>query len=526
MTKNFAAVLRRFSSDVKGNVAIMTGIAAVPLLAAAGSAVDYVRWQDAHSDLTVAMDTAVLAGTQALYENGGKEEAALAVAADYFKVSVGSMEDILVNNIKFKINQKGNGVAAYGEAKLKTVVLNIVGLSELPLVSPTEAEIAVAENAPGSPGGDLEISLMLDVTGSMCDDNTGPCTSGAKMDALKDAATRLVDTVVWDDQSKYTSKVAVVPFSTRVRVGPDGGGGAMMKKLTNLDATWSGYYKMCVDGYGSGGSEDGGNWTCNKYQTQYYSNWKIMPCVTDRFYDATWAFGFTDDKPGSGAYLNGHDGTRMTLGTDSSATSAKTKLGKKKSDPAENWNYESGGICYDVAQADEVMPLTNSKSSLKGKINGLEAYGATAGVLGTSFSWYMLSPNWNSVWTGTSVPQPYSKLKEKNDTGAPKLRKIAILMTDGAYNTYRGWKDASVADMGAAAKSMCAAMKAKGIEIFTVGFDLDGLPSSEKSTAIDTLQSCGTDIEHFYNSLNVDQLQAAFDEIGKKVSMTSTRLTK
>jgi len=106
--------------------------------------------------------------------------------------------------------------------------------------------------------------------------------------------------VVWSDQSKYTSKVAIVPFSTRIRVGQDGAGGAMMTKLTNLPATWSGWYKECTNGSGSGGSEDGGNWTCSTYQNQYMTNWKIMPCVTDRYYNSTSSFDLTDDAPGGG----------------------------------------------------------------------------------------------------------------------------------------------------------------------------------------------------------------------------------
>jgi hypothetical protein len=37
------------------------------------------------------------------------------------------------------------------------------------------------------------------------------------------------------------------------------------------------------------------------------------------------------------------------------------------------------------------------------------------------------------------------------------------------------------------AKAVCTAMQAKGIEIYTVGFDLDLLPSSERTIAEHTL---------------------------------------
>ena len=125
------------------------------------------------------------------------------------------------------------------------------------------------------------------------------------------------------------------------------------------------------------------------------------------------------------------------------------------------WNYEGPGICYDVAQANAVMPLSNNKTSLKAKINGLEAFGATGGVLGTAFSWYLLSPNWKSIWTGQSQPKDYALLKQTNSNGKPKLRKVAILMTDGSYNTYRGWKGQDIKMLSDNAKQMCANMKAR-----------------------------------------------------------------
>ena len=46
----------------------------------------------------------------------------------------------------------------------------------------------------------------------MCD----PCT---KIDDLKAAAKDLVDIVIWDDQTAYSSRVALSPFAPAVNVG-------------------------------------------------------------------------------------------------------------------------------------------------------------------------------------------------------------------------------------------------------------------------------------------------------------------
>ena len=51
--------------------------------------------------------------------------------------------------------------------------------------------------------------MMLDITGSM---------SGQKLTDLKTSASDLINIVVWKDQSKFTSKVAIVPFSEDMRM--------------------------------------------------------------------------------------------------------------------------------------------------------------------------------------------------------------------------------------------------------------------------------------------------------------------
>ena len=103
-------------------------------------------------------------------------------------------------------------------------------------------------------------------------------------------------------------------------------------------------------------------------------------------------------------------------------------------------------------------------------------------------------------------------------SGAPLLRKVAVLMTDGGYNTYRGWKGQNQQEVSNYAKQICTNMKAKGIEIFTVGFALDQLPANERTVAEATLKACGTDLQHFYDTLNVAQLQVAFRDIALQLS--------
>jgi predicted peroxiredoxin len=152
------------------------------------------------------------------------------------------------------------------------------------------------------------------------------------------------------------------------------------------------------------------------------------------------------------------------------------------------------------------------------------AYGSTSGALGTAWGWYSLSPKWNSVWNGDGVPASYANVTTMQANGKPILRKVAVIMSDGVYNTMRGWKDQDQQTVSNHAKQLCANMKAKGIEIFTVGLALDQLSASERAIAEDTLMSCGTDIHHFYSTLNVAELQTAFQDIAYQ--LTSVALAR
>jgi hypothetical protein len=190
------------------------------------------------------------------------------------------------------------------------------------------------------------------------------------------------------------------------------------------------------------------------------------------------------------------------------------------------------------AEVNSIFPLTNDTTSLKRRIDKLDTAGSTAGHLGTAWAWYLLSPKWNTVFQ-TAFPTssgaaPYGDLTILNSKGMPKVRKIAVLMTDGDYNiNYCKGVEAKDSDQSpdikcnsengkalAQATALCTAMKAPinggSIEVFTVGFQV--------STAAKTfLTSCATDPGHYYDATTDVALQAAFRDIALKIS--TLRLT-
>ncbi|MCH9806485.1 MAG: hypothetical protein K0U74_02020 [Alphaproteobacteria bacterium] len=511
-----------FLADRRGTT-MMLFAAVFPMMCfCIGAAVDFARHSNAQSQTKAAVDAAVLAGARTLALTDS-ESAAIASAQFYYTQNVTGRLPTTNDTVEFQVKANKSEVTASGNVSLEMTFLKMAGINDLPLLQNAGSSFAKAEIRGGG-GSDLEVSVMLDVTGSMCADGKGPCTTGTKIDALKTAATELVNIVVRDNQAPYKSRVALVPFAKRIRMAPDGDGATIMKKLTNLDATWSGWKRVC-DEYGattSGSGESGGSTECLEYDVEYQSNLNIKPCVTDRFYDNPWAIDTTDEAPGFGRWMNAYQGRRSPVSEDSSDTASTTGLGLVEEDPSDNYNWDNGGYCS-TPEENQIVPLSSDKSMLVNKINGLKAYGSTGGALGTAFSWYTLTSKWSGIWTGGSAPANNALMTTMQANGAPQLRKVAILMSDGVYNTYRGWDGKDQQEMSDYALEICTAMKAAGIEIYTVAFDLDSLTATERTIAEATLKACGTDIDHFYNTLNASELQTAFRDIA--VKLTSVVLT-
>ena len=185
-------------------------------------------------------------------------------------------------------------------------------------------------------------------------------------------------------------------------------------------------------------------------------------------------------------------------------------------------NYASTGNPCDTGTG--LIPLTTDRAALRARISALTAGGSTAGQIGTAWGWYMLSPNWGYLWPNASQrPAAY---------GAPQTQKIAVLMTDGAFNTTycngviaqnslsgsgsnadhincNGTNGSSAAQTIA----LCTAMKARGIIVYTVGFHIDN-----DATAMSVFSQCATSADHFFLADDGTSLQEAFRQIGQSIS--------
>lgn len=180
-------------------------------------------------------------------------------------------------------------------------------------------------------------------------------------------------------------------------------------------------------------------------------------------------------------------------------------------------NYPPQSDCPSSA----IIPLTTNQTTLVNAINALPATGTTAGSLGILWSWYMLSPNFGSVWPNGSQPEPYD---------ARDLLKAAIIMTDGEFNTvhfegvlsrdsnigsssYRHSQNAHNGTPYVQAKAYCDAMRRAKITVYTVGFDI-----GTGTEAANIMSYCATVPENYYPAANGDQLKEAFRRIARNIS--------
>lgn len=434
-----------FARDDRGSVGIVFGLMLTIMLVFVGASVDISRWLRARTQTWQALDSAVLAGARALQLDNENTVAATAMAQRFYNENVKRRVMLSNDSIAFAVSDAGTAISVTGSASIGTLFLRLIGVENLALFNLSDArmpksKLAIGANAESS----VEIGLMLDVTGSM---------AGTKLSDMQAAAKNLVDIVVWQDQSTYTSRVALIPFSQAVNMG-------------TYAASVRGNPAATLTVAGSG-----------KYAQS--TTYKLTSCVSER----TGTAAYTDQSP-----------TEAPVG------------------PV----YSKTGTC---SPTQTVVPLTSDTELLKASIDSFVAGGSTAGHLGTAWTWYALSPNWSSVWPAASEPGSYGLTTTKNRFGNPKLRKIAVLMTDGEYNieycsnglTSGGSCSSANGASATQAAAMCSAMKDAGLLVFTIGFQVTDASKT-------FLQTCSSGAGYYYDAIDGAGLSQAFSDIALKIA--------
>ena len=158
-----------------------------------------------------------------------------------------------------------------------------------------------------------------------------------------------------------------------------------------------------------------------------------------------------------------------------------------------------------VCPAAEVTPLIQPKASVKSAIDAMVAKGCTRYDIGSVWGWRNISPSWRGLWSGSASSLPL-------DYDDADMEKAIIIMTDGA-NTPNCLQDVqTTGETEAAFTRICDDMKANGIVVYTITFQLEDPDTNA------LFRTCASGTERYFKSPSSDALEAAFTAIANDLS--------
>jgi len=204
--------LRRFQSDDRGAVAVIFGLIAVVFIAFGGITIDLSRTYSASSRAGAALDAALLAAGDARNRLNLNDAELQVVAERHFNANLAGagVRTNEFSNFRMNISNGGSTFTAWADV---SVPMHFAGLVSLNQIDFTATSTATFDQL------DLELGLMLDMTGSM---NRLPRSGGSstKLEILKRAVSQdLLDTLLLNgDNDKI--RVGYAPYSASVNAGP------------------------------------------------------------------------------------------------------------------------------------------------------------------------------------------------------------------------------------------------------------------------------------------------------------------
>lgn len=424
------------SSSEEGAVLALFAVILFPLVLLICMAVDFSRQAYLNTQLAYACDAAAIAGARYSLEDV-QTNASKFFYANYSAAKNGNV----VASPTISLSNDNKYVTVSTVATMPTMLgfnLRVSGYSQV------FREIY-----------NVEIAMVLDNTGSM---------RGSKFTGLKAASKALVNAIYGNNITVPQTTISIIPFAANVNIGT-----AYTSWLsTNPTSLFPSKvpWKGCVNAIDTNNVMD--------TDDPPSSTRKWSPYYAATTYSSSGKFVAQDND-----WKQNSDGT-ITVIT-----------------PITNVDVGPNRSC-----GEPILPLTNNRDVLLRKIDDLDLIdgGGTFGNLGLVWGWNTISPKWSGKWTTSSIqPQPYSATTEKT----------LIIVTDGenqwhdlagygpggdptAYGRVTEGKlgttslSQTTAKINARVTDLCNKIKAQGIQLFTVTFQVSN------SSAKALYQNCAT----------------------------------
>lgn len=530
--------MRAFSSR-RGSLAIITAVAAIPLMIAIGLAVDYTRASSVRAELQRAVDAASLAGARVLVSYPLNTQTVVNDARMYFFANFrdGMSNASLINGgpTTTIVEPNNDKVDVGASADVPMLFGRIIGFNTL--------RVSVSALTERYSRG-MELVLALDTTNSM--------SSSSRLTNLKAGANDLMDIIYGttnNDRSRiscpvgitppnaactttYSLLVGIVPFVATVNIMPDRGRSGSARptivdptKITAI--TWSPtYWKGCVKARPYPYEEGSADATPTASPFDPY-RWPASTATV------VWG-GVTYTGPNVYTTTSTSETWMNTGGSAANKTINRERVGWG----AGNQAGPNKGCGFPI------LPLQPYKTMAKQHINAL-AVGATNGTavtVGFSWGWRLLSPDWRSWWgggtwnafNGSALTSTFTPAGAPVDYGT-LVDKVLVLFTDGqnemgdgtadsvqscCSNAYGDWAakplgTSPVSVLNTRTIEVCNAIKAKGIKIFVIL-----LYSNPPTSVLNTFNEngCASGPTYFYQTANAATLRTVFREIGAALS--------
>ncbi len=476
-----------FAGNERGNVAMIAALVIIPIVTIAGFAIDFQVTTTQKARVQQAIDSAVLAATKSM-QDGKDKDYTLKEANDYFTgiLNQANNSGLICSKIDLVYFENTEELEGRASCEQTTTLSRVAGIQKLPFKVSSAATYGI---------GKLEIAFVFDVSGSMASEN--------RMTNLKLAAHEAVDILL--PQAGYGGapedvRLAMVSYDTMVNAGP------YFKAVTNEEPsrtyTYEGQVRMCVKQVPNGpqkwqcstpttGGNDGtpkvvtGPETCKWVQPTKCGEYEWVPDQTrTRTINSTCVW----EREGADRYTGRGPANNRWL----------TPIRATFNPNSNGWSVNNATNPY--CNTDVPVPLTYDRTKLKKFIDTMVPRQNTAGHIGTAWGWYLVSPDFNNVWPNGSKALPYDE---------PDATKVVIMMSDGEYNQIR--PGSGNPNSPTQSRALCDAMKAKGIIIYTVGFNA---PISGQAV----LDHCAMNKDFAFKPTNGQELTEAYRDIALSIS--------
>lgn len=471
MRKYLSGIAKRLRDDVRGNVAMLTGLSIFALLTATGTSVDMARAQILQAKIQTALDAAGLAAGATANTVDVQTQATKYFNANFPSGYLGSAPV----TVTAALASGGTKVTLVATTTQPTTFLQAVGITQVSVGANTE----ITRTNEG-----LELALVLDVTGSMGD----PVTSGGSISKLNALKCALAGNKAFSDTSTYCTTKGLVTTG-------------LLDILYGTSTSISNMFISFVP----------------------FSDIVYLPTSQKSIMSGATSGGCVSARSSS---TNSALEPALSVTYPSGSTSTVTlKLDQAQDLPTSSNPYKFSKLSSSDCPTSPLIPLQQDKNTLITGIRAMTDNGSTMINIGLAWGWRTLAPQWQSTWVGlptftnTNTSTTYT-LPLAYDT--PQMNKAVVLMTDGQNTTSSngayGSSYPSASTLDNKTTELCAAMKSHGITIYTIGFG----PSSSVDSAL--LSNCASKTSYFFLAPTNASLATAFQQIGD--SLASLRVSQ